>query len=59
MSFNYPPEQLEAFRLTAEIVAKEARHLEQTRQRLLAEKIDLAWVKALEQNEDLAERVEP
>lgn len=58
MNFRYPPAQLEAFRQTAEIVAKEARHLEQTRQRLLAEEIDATWVKALDQNEDLAERVE-
>lgn len=58
MNLHYPPEQLEAFQLTADIVAKEARHLEQTRRRLLAEQIDATWVKALDHNPDLAERVE-
>lgn len=58
MNIPYAPDQLEAFRLTSEIVAKEARHLEQTRQRLLTEKINAAWVTALEDNLELAERVE-
>jgi len=58
MNIQYPPEQLEAYQLTADIVAKEARYLEQTRRRLLKEQIDAAWVKALEDNLDLAERVE-
>lgn len=54
----FPPEQLEAFRATARIVAKEALHLDQTRGRLLSERIDVEWVNALEHNPDLAERVE-
>lgn len=55
---TYPHDQLEAFRATARIVAKEAIHLDQTRGRLLNERIDAAWVNALERNPDLAERVE-
>jgi hypothetical protein len=58
MSFQYPQEQLEAFKLTAEVVRREARHLKQTRDRLFIEAIDVAWVASLEANLDLAERLE-
>lgn len=58
MNLQYPPEQLEAFRLTVGIVMKEVRHLAQTRQRLLTERIDAAWVATLEDNLELAERVD-
>jgi hypothetical protein len=39
-------------------VAKEARHLASTRRRLFVTEIDDAWVKALQEDEILAERVE-
>lgn len=55
---SYPTDQLEAFRAIARIVAKEVKHMDQTRSRLLHEHIDTAWVNALESNLDLAERVE-
>jgi GDPmannose 4,6-dehydratase len=55
---TYPPEQLEAFHALARIVAKEVKHLDQTRGRLVHEHIDTAWVNTLESNLDLAERVE-
>lgn len=55
---RFPPEQLEAFQLIAGIVEREARHLQQTQQRLITEKLDAAWVAGLETNLELAERVE-
>lgn len=58
MSVNYPEAQLEAFRHTAEIVAKETRLLQRTMSRLFASKIDADWVKALQDDDVLAERVE-
>ena len=58
MNFQYPPDQLEAFRLTAEVVRREARHMKQTHCRLFAVEIDEAWVSSLETNLDLAERLE-
>jgi hypothetical protein len=58
VSMTYPPEQLEAFHALARIVAKEVKHLDQTRGRLVHEHIDTAWVNTLESNLDLAERVE-
>jgi mannose-6-phosphate isomerase-like protein (cupin superfamily) len=58
VNIKYPAVQLEAFRLTADVVAKEARHLESTRRRLFGARIDEAWVKSLQDDEVLAERVE-
>lgn len=58
MSFHYPPDQLEAFRLTAEVIDKEARHLRQTHGRLFVVTVDEAWVASLETELDLAERLE-
>ena len=58
MNISYPTAQLEAFRLTADVVAKEARHLASTRRRLFLSAIDADWVKALQEDEVLAERVE-
>lgn len=58
MSIHYPEVQLEAFRHTAEIVAKEARLLQKTMRRLFVSKIDADWVNALQDDDALAERVE-
>ena len=58
MTEHYSSVQLEAFRLTAEVVRKEAVHLKQTHGRLFAVIIDASWVKALDADQDSAERVE-
>lgn len=49
---------LERFLATLQIVAKESRHLEWSRQRLFDEVIDKAWVESLAEQPELAERLE-
>lgn len=43
---------------TLQIVAREARHLAYSRQRLYAEPIDTDWVRGLDNNPELGERLE-
>jgi len=49
---------LDRFLHTLEIVAREGQHLAFSRNRLFAEKIDKAWVEALPDKPELAERLE-
>lgn len=58
MSIHFPQDWLAAFRLIADVVAKEVRHLDITRRRLFVGTIDAGWVRALDENADLSERVE-
>lgn len=55
---NYVEEALPAFALTWRIVRKEAKWVEKSRSRLFYRVIDAAWVAGIEQDDDLAERVE-
>lgn len=58
MSLKYLPEHIENAKLTLELAQKKVAHLAHTRGSLFAHKIDLQWVQLLDQNEDLAEKVE-
>ena len=49
---------LDRFLLTLDIVAREGRHLAFSRNRLFAEQIDKAWVEALPDKPEIAERLE-
>lgn len=49
---------LDRFLATLEVVAREGRHLVFSRNRLFAEEIDAAWVEALSEKPELAERLE-
>ena len=55
---NYVPEAVAAFARTWRIVRKEALWLERTRARLFSGAIDVAWVSGIDQDDDVAERVE-
>jgi hypothetical protein len=49
---------LNRFLQSLEIVVREARHLSYSRQRLFSQPIDATWVTSLEQNPELAEKLE-
>lgn len=55
---NYVEEAVPAFARTWRIVRKEAKWLEKSRSRLFCRVVDAAWVASIEQDDDLAERVE-
>ena len=53
-----PPEPVERFLHTLDVVAREGEHLAFSWQRLYAQPIDADWVRGLEQAPELAERLE-
>ena len=55
---SYVSEALPAFARTWRVVLKESALLERTRQRLLNRPVDADWVLGVEQDDDLAERIE-
>lgn len=58
MSLAYLPEHMQAARLALDLAEREAAHLRYTYRTLYGEPIDLAWVEALGQREDLAEKID-
>lgn len=58
MSLRYLPEHAESARLALELARRQATRLTRTRRTLFGEVIDLDWVRALDQREDLAEKVD-
>lgn len=58
MSFAYLPEHAENAMLVLELAEKEAAHLAYTHRTLFAQPIDLQWVQALVEREDLAEKID-
>ncbi len=58
MSIAYLPEHAENALLALNLAEKEVAHLAYTHRTLFAQPIDLAWVRALAQREDLAEKID-
>lgn len=58
MSLAYLPEHAENAMLALELAEKEAAHLAYTHRTLFAQPIDLQWVQALVEREDLAEKID-
>lgn len=58
MTFAYLPEHAENARLALELAKKEVAHLAYTHKTLFAQAIDLAWVEALSQRDDLSEKID-
>lgn len=58
MSLAYLPEHAENAMLVLELAEKEAAHLVYTHRTLFAQSIDLQWVQALVEREDLAEKID-
>lgn len=58
MSLAYLPEHAENAMLVLELAEKEAAHLAYTHRTLFAQPIDLQWVHALVEREDLAEKID-
>lgn len=58
MSRNYLPEYAENARLALAIAEKEAAHLGYSHRTLYAHAIDLQWVEALRQRDDLSEKID-
>lgn len=58
MSLAYLPEHAENALLALELAKKEASHLVYTHRTLFAQPINLEWVQALQQREDLAEKID-
>jgi hypothetical protein len=58
MSLTYLPEYAEQAIQALELAKKEAAHLGYTHRTLFAQAIDIDWVKALEQRQDLAEKID-
>ena len=58
MSLAYLPEHAENAMLVLELAEKEAAHLAYTHRTLFAQPIDLQWVQALAEREDLAEKID-
>ena len=58
MSLAYLPEHAENAMLVLELAEKEAAHLAYTHRTLFAQPIDLQWVQALVEREDLAEKID-
>lgn len=58
MSLAYLPEHAENAILVLELAEKEAAHLAYTHRTLFAQPIDLQWVQALVEREDLAEKID-
>lgn len=58
MSLTYLPEYAESALLALELAEKEVAHLAYTHRTLFAQPIDLQWVQALAEREDLAEKID-
>lgn len=58
MILTYLPEHAESARTALDLAERESAHLGYTCNTLYAEAIDLAWVKALAEREDLAEKID-
>lgn len=58
MSLAYLPEHAENAMLVLELAEKEAAHLAYTHRTLFAQPIDLQWVHALVEREDLSEKID-
>ena len=58
MSLTYLPEYAESTLLALELAEREATHLAYTHRTLFAQPIDIQWVQALAQREDLAEKID-
>lgn len=58
MSLTYLPEYAESALLALELAEKEVAHLAYTHRTLFAQPIDLHWVQALAEREDLAEKID-
>jgi len=58
MSFAYLPEHAENALFALELAEREAAHLAYTHSTLFAQKIDLEWVKAIANKEDIAEKID-
>ena len=58
MSFAYLPEHAENALFALELAEREAAHLGYTHSTLFAQQIDLEWVKAIANNEDIAEKID-
>lgn len=58
MILAYLPEHADSARLALDLAERESAHLGYTCHTLYAEAIDLAWVKALAEREDLAEKID-
>lgn len=58
MSLVYLPEHAENAVLALDLAEKEAAHLAYTHRTLFAQPIDLQWVQALAEREDLAEKID-
>jgi hypothetical protein len=58
VSLVYLPEHAENAMLVLELAEKEAAHLAYTHRTLFAQPIDLQWVQALVEREDLAEKID-
>ncbi len=58
MNVEYLPEHADAALIALDLAAREAAHLQYTYRTLYAEPIDLAWVVALAEREDLAEKID-
>jgi hypothetical protein len=58
LSRNYLPEYAENARLALAIAEKEAAHLGYSHRTLYAHAIDLKWVEALSQRDDLSEKID-
>lgn len=58
MSLSYLPEHADAARIALALAEREAAHLRYTHRTLYAEPIDIAWVEALAEREDLAEKID-
>ena len=58
MSFAYLPEHAENALFALELAEREAAHLAYTHSTLFAQRIDLGWVKAIANKEDIAEKID-
>lgn len=58
MSLAYLPDYAEQATQALELAKKEAAHLGYTHRTLYAHAIDIEWVKGLEQNQELAEKID-
>jgi hypothetical protein len=58
MSFAYLPEHADNALFALNLAEREAAHLAYTHSTLFAQQIDLEWVKAIANNEDIAEKID-
>lgn len=58
MSLRYLPEHTQTVRLTLDLAHKEAKHLQYSESTLFSAPIDLEWVKSLDTQPEVSEKVE-